>query len=146
MVSPSIEREDNLVHFATCHALQQRSNLQITRPHTVHRRDDTAQHVVQTAILPRVLNGHDAANVFYHTDGAGIAGRVAANLAQVRVGDIVAHTTIFHLRAQAVETVGQSSRCRCRLSQQVHHQSQSSATAHTREFGHFANGALKKLG
>ena len=140
-----VEGQDDLAHASRRHAPDERFQLEVGRPDAVHGRDDAAQHVVEAAILARVLDGEHAAYVFHHADGRGVAQRVGTDVAHVRVGDVVAHAAVFHLVAQARQALAEGVHRRAVLAQQVEREAQGRLAADARQAGKLRDGAFQQF-
>ena len=114
----------------------QRINLNIFRSYSFHRRDNTAQNMINAVVLPRILNGHDVLHVFHHADGSMIAPRGTANRANLGVRNIMARAAIKHLFFEARECHGKCLHIFIRLTQEMQHQTQSGPPSHTGKRSH----------
>jgi hypothetical protein len=79
------------------YALYQRLYLQVTGADAVHGRDKASKYMIESVELLGVLDGHHVLNVLHDTDGRSIASRVGTDGTDVRVANVVAHTTELHL-------------------------------------------------
>ena len=117
------ERQNHLTHTAGFHAFFQRVNLNILRSDAIHRRNQSAQHMVEPMMLMRVFDAHHIFHIFHHTNGGAIACRVTANGAPWRFANVVAHFALLYFIAQADNGFAELACALGLLLQQVQHQS-----------------------
>ena len=139
------EGKDDFLHPTPLDALHEALYLQIARTNAVHRTDDTAKHVIESAVLHRVLDSHHILNILDHTDLAGITIRIAANLAPLIIADIVADFTVAHTFPHVHKTLGQRFYPLLILPEQVKSQAKSRLAANARLAVDFHYGFLEKL-
>lgn len=94
---------DDFFDGALLHAFHQGFHLQFCRGDAFDGGNNATQHVVQSAILLGFFYGHEVADALDHTDGRGIAARVAAHAAQFVVGEVVALPTDAYAFAQGAD-------------------------------------------
>ena len=134
-------------HFfyaAGLHPLHEAFNLHVLRSDAVHRRNQSAEHVIKAMILAGVLHHHHILHVFNHTDGRRVARRVGAYRATVGFRYIVAHRAIAYALAQFYNRIAERQRGSLVLTQQMQNQAQRRFTAYTWQFGHLIDRILKQ--
>ncbi len=69
--------------------LQKIRDAKLIRPDAAKRRKRAVQHVVQAAELARGFDGQNIVRLLHHADHRAVAVRVAAEVAQLAVADVV---------------------------------------------------------
>lgn len=95
------KRKDNLFDSACRYAGYKRVYFKVGRAYTVHGRYYSSQDVIETFELTGSLYSHYFAYILDYTNGSGVASRVGADIAHIGVADIMAHTAIAYVVAQA---------------------------------------------
>jgi hypothetical protein len=101
--------------------------------------------MVQTTILIGGFYGHNVLYILYHTKYGGITLGIGTYLANICIGDIMAHSAILHLVAQERKRFAQS-RCGASiLAQQMQYETQSRLPANTWQTRHLVYGTLQQV-
>ena len=88
--SVGVGRQDDLRDAACIHPLDQFLDAQMLGVDAVERRERAAQHVIEAAEVAALLDGDDVAGLFHHADDGGVAARVAAEDAELVIGEVEA--------------------------------------------------------
>ncbi len=128
-----IERKNHLADLATCNIFEQQVDLQIRRSNALHRRDHTAQNVIDASILARILNRQHVGNLLHNADRRVIASLVSTYRTHIGIRQIVTQTAVANLRTKTVDTRRHILHTRHLHTQQVHRQAQRRTTTNTRE-------------
>jgi len=93
--------------------------------------------MVQTVELLCVFNRHHIADIFHNTNHMLVAGVIAANLANVGVGNVMTDFAVLYLAAQLNETVAKIFYCFNILPQQKQHEPQRAFATDSGQFREF---------
>ncbi len=80
----------DLAHLLDAHPVEQLGQMQLLRTDAVEGRERSAQHVVEAAILVGALDADDVPGLLHHADGGDVSPRVAADVAQLLLGEVEA--------------------------------------------------------
>ena len=78
--------------------------------------------MIQSLVLLRIFHSHHIADILHHTHRRSIPRRIRTNLADIRVGYIMADLTIFHFTLQLDDSVAKCFYSLQILTKQVQHQ------------------------
>lgn len=121
------------------HPLHQTIYLQLLRTDAVHRRNQTAQYMIETSELAGGLDHHHLLDILHHAYRRSIALHIGADRANLCIADIVANLAIFHLIAQTYQALPESDGPSRLLPQQMQHETQGGLTSNARQIGKLVN-------
>ena len=105
------ECQNDFLHFSSGNPLYQAVDLQITWTYPVHRRNNTAQDMINTAELPRVFDRHHFLDILDHADRRMITLAVDTDSTHVIVAYIMADLTIFDITTKCQQRGRKPFRC-----------------------------------
>ena len=88
-----VHRQNNLLDTLIRQAGHQLTNTQLLRAHTRQRVNGTAKHMVAAGERTGTLNRHHILRLFDHAQHGRVAALIAADCAQLRLGDVTAFLT-----------------------------------------------------
>ena len=138
------QRQYHLFHLARFHTLFKRFDLDVLRSDAVHRRDESAQHMIQAVVLMRVFDAHHIFHILHHTDGGGITQMVGADGANLGFADVVAHFAVLNFLPELDDGFAKLACVLLVLLQQMLHKAQRRFATDAREFGKFAHSIFQQ--
>ena len=140
------ERQHHLAHLALRHTLHQTVDLQIGRTDAVDRRDDAAEDMIEATKLRRILDRHHVLHVLHHADRRAVARRIGADVAEVRVADVVARPAILHVATQGLKRRAESLGVLRLAAEQVKRKPQRRLPTYAGQRRQLVDGVLKERG
>lgn len=105
-----VRGHDDLLHLAVREALQQLAHGELVGADALHRRDEAVQHVVQTLVFARALEGRDVARRLDHADGGAVARGVRADGAQLPLREVLADLAAVEHRVRVLNGLREGER------------------------------------
>lgn len=129
--------ENDFVDTAFGNPFDQAFDLQVTGTDTIHRRNDSAQHMIQSTKLLRSFHCHHVPDVLHHTNHGRIALRIGADAASLCIRNIVTYLAILYLVLQRDNGIAERIHRRHILPKQMQHQPHRRLTPYSGQFGKF---------
>jgi hypothetical protein len=101
------QRKQNLRDAFSCNALDKVVDAEVARPHSVHRRNESAQHVIATPKGLGIFKGEHVANVFDDAQCQCIAAAVGTNATDWSIAQRMALAAEGGLLGEVVNRIGQ---------------------------------------
>src|SRR5204862_7585699 len=130
--------QDHLPDLFLLHPLDELPDREVLRRDPVEGRESAAEHVILTAELPRALDRADVGRVLDHADECRVAPRVAADRAEILLGEVEAARAGPDLFRQRLERLRQPATLLWRLLEQMVGQSERRLPPDPREPGELA--------
>ena len=134
--------ENHLLHAAAGDALGQQVDLQIRGRNALHRRNDPAQHVVETLVLVGILDREHVGDLLHDADRGPVALVVQTDRAHLLVRKVVALGAVFHVVAETVDALRHFGHRLPLHAQDVDGETQRRAAPHARKLRQLADDVL----
>ena len=95
--------EDHFPDRSLGDPLDQQVDLQVRRGDALHRRDYTAQYVIESTVLAGIFDREYVGDLFYDTDGRMVALPVGADRTDFFIREVVAQFAVFDVAAESVD-------------------------------------------
>lgn len=139
------ESQNYFTDLTGSHAIDKRVNLQLIGTDTVHRRDNSAEHMVEPRILAGVLETHHVLDTLDNANRRTVTAGVGADRTDLGLRDVMAERTVAHPAAHIDNSLTQRDTGRLIAAENVEREAQSRLTADARQTRKLRDGTFEKF-
>lgn len=137
--------QNDLADLSGGDALNKGVDLKLVGSDTVHRRNDTAKHMIETAVLPGVLETHHILDTLDHADRRSVATLIGTDRTDLRFRNVVAKRTVADTPPHSDDRLAESHARLLVAAENVESETQSGFPPDSGQTRKFGDGTFEKF-